>query len=103
MTTETVQTVEDRVRQLLHHLCIDRAHFAGRSQRDWTGLAARYPEVFLSLTVIGGFDPQTVEHLSTKLLAVTGDQGPIADAVRRAMNRLPGAQLVALRDYEMLG
>jgi SAM-dependent methyltransferase len=51
-----------------------------------------------SLTVIGGFDPQTVEHLAAKLLAVTGDRGRIAEAMRGA---LPGAQLVSLRDYEI--
>ena len=57
--------------------------------------------MFSSLTVIGGFDPQTVEHLASKLLVVTGDRGPIAEALRGAMNRLPGSQLVSLRDYEM--
>jgi SAM-dependent methyltransferase len=101
MTAETVLSVEERLRQLLSQLGIDQAHFAGWLARDWTGLAAKYPEVFSSLTVIGGFDPQTVEHLATKLLAVTGDQGPIAEAMRGAMNRLPGAQLVSLRDYEI--
>jgi ubiquinone/menaquinone biosynthesis C-methylase UbiE len=101
MTAETVLSVEERLRQLLHHLGIDQAHFVGRLPRDWTGLAAKHPEVFSSLTVIGGFDPQTVEHLAAKLLAVTGDRGRIAEAMRGALNRLPGAQLVSLRDYEI--
>ncbi len=101
MTAETGLSVEERLRQLLYHLGIDQAHFAGRLPRDWTGLAAKYPEVISSLTVIGGFDPQTVEHLAAKLLAVTGDQGLIAEAMRGAMNRLPGAQLVSLHDYEI--
>jgi hypothetical protein len=76
MTTETTVSVEERLRQLLRHLGIDQAHFAGRLPRDWNGLAAKYPKVISSLTVIGGsFGPQTVEHLAPKLLAVTGDRG----------------------------
>ena len=82
MTAEIALNTEERLRQLLHHLGIDQAHFAGWLPRDWTGLAAKYPGVFSSLTVIGGFDSQTVEHLAAKLAAVTGDQGPIAEAMR---------------------
>jgi hypothetical protein len=103
MSAETASTVEEPLRQLLLHLGIERAHFAGRTPRDWTALAAAHPEVFASLTVIGGFDPQPVERLADRLLAVTGDQGPVAVTVRSAIDRLPGAQLVALRDYNLLG
>jgi protein-L-isoaspartate O-methyltransferase len=104
MTAETALSVEERLRQLLRHLRIDQAHFAGRLPRDWSGLAAKYPEVFSSLALIGaGFDPQTVEHLAAKLLVVAGDQGPNAETVRSAMNRLPDARFVSLRDYETLG
>jgi hypothetical protein len=56
--------------------------------------------VISSLTTIGRFDPRTVEHLSTKLLAVTGDHGPTAEDILNAMNHLPGAQLLRLGDYE---
>jgi SAM-dependent methyltransferase len=103
MTSETTLSVEERLRQLLRHLGIDQAHFAGRSPRDWTGLATKYPEVVSSLTLIGPFDPRTVEQLAARLLVVIGDRGPVADTVRNAMNRLPGAQLVALRDYDLQG
>ena len=102
MSSETALSVEERLRQLLRHLGIGQAHFAGWLVRDWSGLATKYPEVISSLTVIGGsFDPQAVEHLAPKLLAVTGDRGPVADAVLNAMDRLPGAQLVRLGDYEI--
>jgi SAM-dependent methyltransferase len=103
MTAETALTVEERLRHLLHHLGIDQAHFAGRSAQDWTGLAARYPEVFASLTLIGAFNPQQAESLAAKLLAVTGDQGTTATTVLHAVRQLSGAQLVALRDYELQG
>jgi ubiquinone/menaquinone biosynthesis C-methylase UbiE len=103
MTADVALSVEERLRQLLRHLGIDQAHFAGRLPRDWSGLAAACPEVVSSLTVIGGLDPRTVEHLAAKLLVVSGDRGSVAEAVRGAMGRLPGAQLVALSDYDLQG
>jgi len=75
MDAEIALSTEERIRQLLRHLGLDQAHFACRSARDWSGLATAYPEVVSSLTLIGGFDPRAVEHLSGKLLAVTGDRG----------------------------
>ena len=102
MTSETTLSVEERLRQLLRHLGIDQAHFACRLAQDWTGLAAKYPEMISSLTVVGGsFDPRMAEHLAAKLLLVMGDHGPTAEAVRDSMSRLPGARLVTLRDYEV--
>ena len=57
--------VEERLRQLLQHLGIDQAHFAGRLPRDWTGLATTSPEVFTSLSLVAptALDPQTVGSL----------------------------------------
>ena len=101
MSEQPAPPVEERLRQLLHYLGIDKAHFAGRVPEDWVGLATRFPEVLSSLTVIGGFDPRTVEHLATRLLAVIGDRGRNAEAVLAAMPRLPDAQLLPLRDYEI--
>ena len=102
MTEQTAVIVDERIRQLLRHLGINQAHLACRLAQDWTGLAAKSPEVISSLTVAGGsFDRRAVEHLAAKLLVVTGDQGPIAEAVKDSMNRLPGAELVRLDDYEI--
>ena len=101
MTTEATVSLEERLRSLFHHLGIDQAHFACRLAQDWVGLAARYPEMIVSLTVLGGsFDPRAVEQLAAKLLVVIGDQEPNAKAVSDSVNRLPGAQLVTFRDYE---
>ena len=103
MTMETTVSVEERLRQLLHHLRIDQAHFVARLAQDWAGLAARYPEMISSLIVAGGsFDPRVAEHLAAKLLVVTGEQDPIAEAMGGVMNRLPGAQHFVLHDYEIL-
>jgi SAM-dependent methyltransferase len=105
VTSETTLSVEERLRQLLRHLGIDQAHFAGLSTWDWSRLAAKYPEVFSSFTVIAGpsFDPRAVEPLAAKSLVVTGDRGRAAEAARGGMDRLPGAELVTLPDYEIQG
>lgn len=105
MTTAADLPVEERIHQLLEHLNIDHAHFAGRLPRDLTGLATTYPEVFASLTIVGptAVDPQTVDRLAAKLLVVNGDQGPIAERVRRVVERVPDARLVALRDSATFG
>ena len=101
MTAETVLTVEERLRQLFHHLGLRQAHIAGRMPRDWTGLATTSPELVASLTLVCpiALDPQTVRHLASRLLVVTGDQGPQAERVRQVVESVAGARLVTLRDY----
>lgn len=101
MTAEAGLVVEERIRQLFQHLGIRQAHVAGRLPRDWTGLATTYPELFTSLTLVCpmAVDPDTVRRLASRVLVLGGDQGPPAERVRRAMERLPDARLVTLRDY----
>jgi 2-polyprenyl-3-methyl-5-hydroxy-6-metoxy-1,4-benzoquinol methylase len=105
MTTAAGLPVEERLRQLLQHLGIDQAHFAGRLPRDWTGLATTSPEVFTSLSLVAptALDPQTVGPLASRLLVVNGDQGPPMERVRRAVESVPNARLATLRDYAILG
>ena len=68
---------------------------------DWA--CGQISEVFASLTLIGAFNPQQAESIAAKLLAGTGDQGTTATTVLHAVRQLSGAQLVALRDYELQG
>lgn len=105
MTSETALPVEERILQLLHYLGIEHAHFAGRTPTDWAGLATTYPEVFSSLTLVGpvGIEPHAVSRLASRLLVFNGNQGPVAERVRRTMESVPGARLVTLRDYSILG
>ena len=105
MITEAGLPVEERILQVLRHLGISQAHFAGRLPRDLTGLATTYPEVFLSLTLVGptAVNPHTVGRLAPRLLVFNGDQGPLAERVRRVVESAPGARLVSLRDYAILG
>jgi ubiquinone/menaquinone biosynthesis C-methylase UbiE len=92
--------VEERMLQLLQHLGIERAHFAGQMQGDWIGLAASYPESITSLTLICplGVDTSALGATATKLLVVNGDQGSNADSVRQEMTSLPDATVVNLKD-----
>jgi SAM-dependent methyltransferase len=105
MTRATAPPVEERIVQLLQHLGIDQAHFAGRTPGDWTGLANTYREVCSSLTLVGpgGIASHNVSSLASRLLVFTGDKEPSAERNRRVMENLPGARHVTLHDYAMLG
>lgn len=105
MTTEAGLPVEERILQVLRHLGIQQAHFAGRVPKDLTGLATTYPETFLSLTLLGptAVNPHTVGSLASRLLVFNGDRGPLAERVQRVVESAPGARLVSLRDYAILG
>jgi ubiquinone/menaquinone biosynthesis C-methylase UbiE len=105
MVITTDLPTEERLVQLFQHLGIRQAHVAGSSPEDWTGLAITHPERCASLTLMGppALDPHAVGRLASRLLVVNGDQGPRAEQVRRAVERIPGAQLVTLHDYAILG
>jgi ubiquinone/menaquinone biosynthesis C-methylase UbiE len=105
MTASMNISVEERILRVLRHLGIEQAHFAGRSPRDWAGLAIKYPEVFFSFTLVSpfGIAPHTVSNLASRLLVFNGDQGPLAENVQRAMQRLSDARLVTLRNYDNPG
>lgn len=100
MTTERETPVEDRIIQLLQHLGIQKAHFAARGQNDWHGLAANYPEVVSSLTLICpmGFDPQVVASVASRLTVFVGDQGVAAETTRRNLDGLTGSATITLPD-----
>ena len=105
MTTETTLPVEERLRRFFQHLGIDRAHVAGRLPSDWMGLATAFPEMVASLTLLGPMvvDSQNIAHLASRLLVITGDQGPTVENVRAAMARLQKASVVFLTGYSVLG
>ena len=105
MTTHPELSIEERICQLLLHLKIQRAHFAASQPSDWTTLAAKHPQIFASLTLIGRVpvDPKTLEHLSSRLLVVYGDRGPDAPRVQPVLARLPEAELVSVANYALNG
>jgi SAM-dependent methyltransferase len=96
--------VEERLVHLFHHLGIDQAHIAARTASDWQGLATAHPDRIASLTLVCPLpmDPRAVQPLASRLLVVTGDQGPAAAQVRQQLTTLPGATSVTLRAYMSL-
>jgi len=105
MINNTELAIEKRLVQLLQRLGIDKAHFAGRTPSDWSGLAATAPEVFASLTLIGppSIDPETIRKLGPKLLTINGDRGQNVERIQNTVKSVPGASLVTLANYNFLG
>jgi hypothetical protein len=75
---EADRPVEACLAELLDHLGIVSAHFAGRGSADLQGFASRNPERMASLTLLcpAVLDPPTLALLAGRLLVVTGDHGP---------------------------
>jgi hypothetical protein len=96
--------IEERLVHLFQHLGIDQAHIAARMASDWQGLATVHPDLIASLTLVcpPPMDPRAVQPLASRLLVVTGDQGPAAERVRQQLTNLPGATSVTLREYVSL-
>src|SRR6516165_3147532 len=69
--------VEACLAQLLDHLGIPRAHFAGRSLADVQDFIAKYPERIASLTLVCPtvLNPRSLAPLGAELMVVTGDHG----------------------------
>ena len=90
--------VEACLAELLDHLGIARAHFAGRSLADMQGFITNYPERIASLTLVCPtvLNPHSLAPLGVQLLVVTGDHGLGARRVRAALPDLPEATTVVL-------
>jgi SAM-dependent methyltransferase len=101
MTTGADLSVAERLAQVLHHLGIERAHFAASMLADVTGFAQAHPERIASLTLIcpPRLDPRPLRALGARLLIIAGDQGGPAAMVRQAVTSLPEATVVWLRGY----
>jgi len=101
MTTGAELSVADRLARVLHHLGIERAHFAASMLADVTGFAQAHPERLASLTLVcpPRLDPSALRALGARLLIVAGDQGRPAAMVREAVTSLPEATVVWLPGY----
>jgi SAM-dependent methyltransferase len=96
--------VEARLAELLDHLGIESAHFAGRSLADLQGFIAAHPARIASLSLVCPtvLNPRSLAPLGAKLLVVTGDHGLGARRVRAVVPDLPEATVVVLEDYSGL-
>jgi len=93
--------VEASLAELLDHLGIASAHFAGRSLADLQGLIAANPERIASLTLVCPtvLNPRSVAPLGARLMVVTGDHGLGARRVHAVLPELAEATAVVLDDY----
>src|SRR5436190_9291118 len=88
--------VEVCLTQLLDHLGIPRAHFAGRSLADLQDFTVKHPERIASMTLVCPtvLNPRNLAPLGARLVVVTGDHGLAAGRVRAALPDLPEARAV---------
>jgi SAM-dependent methyltransferase len=93
--------IEACLAELLDHLDIPSAHFAGRSLADLQGFIGKHPERVASLTLVCPtvLNPRSLAPLGPRLLVVTGDHGLGARRVRAVLPDLPEATAVVLEDY----
>lgn len=84
MATDNDIAVQDRIMQVLAHLGVGRAHFAGRGTTDWEGMARSYPDAIASLTLVcpNGGDRAVLEALGPRMAVVNGE-GSVAESVER--------------------
>ena len=101
MTTAAELSVADRLLQVLDHLGIERAHFAGSMLADVTGFAQAHSERIASLTLVcpPRLDPNALRRLGARLLVIAGDQGRPAAMLRDAVMNLPEAKVIWLPGY----
>ena len=93
--------VEERIKQLLQHFGIQQAHFAASTPADWKGLLNVIHEGTISLTLL---DPQSIDLdalrlVESRLLVITGDQGPRFSQIHDAMTNLTESTHITLEDY----
>jgi len=99
-----MKTVE-RLIALMDHLGIEVAHLAAQVAGDVAGLAQAHPERIGGLVLCAPtrLDPQPFVGVTARLLIISGEGDPGAEPIRRAHERLPGAQRHVLTGYAALG
>jgi SAM-dependent methyltransferase len=87
--------------ELLDHLGIASAYFAGRGSADLKSFASEHADRIASLTLLcpAVLDTRTLGPLSARLLVVTGDSGPGPQRVRAGLSELAQVTTVVLDDY----
>ena len=101
MSSKANLTVKDRIDQLMQHLGIAKAHFAGRLAVDWAGCALAFSDRILSLTLVcpPAIPPPAIGEVAYRTLVFNGDRGPFADSVKQIVEGDSGINLVTISDY----
>jgi hypothetical protein len=95
----------DRLVALMDHLGLGAAHLGTPIPRDISGMATEYPERLagIVLCVPSRLDPAPFADIADRVLMISGERGPAAEATARAAVRLPLAQRSVLAGYEAPG
>lgn len=107
MITDVVpfDSAAERIRAVLGHLGITRAHFAGRLPTDWAALVGESPDLFASLILACplSVDVRAACPLGARLMVLNGDHGPVSDRIKGLATQLPQAKLVVIPGCNVLG
>jgi len=95
----------DRLIALMDHLGLGTAHFGTPIPRDISGLAAEHPERLagIVLCVPSRLDPAPFGDIADRVLMISSERGPAAEATVRAALRLPAAERSVLTGYDAPG
>jgi ubiquinone/menaquinone biosynthesis C-methylase UbiE len=95
----------DRLVALMDHLGLGAAHFGTPIPRDISGLAAEHPARLagIVLCVPSRLDPAAFADIAERVLMISGERGPAAEATARAAVRLPAAERAVLVGYDAPG
>src|ERR1700736_5870731 len=89
----------------MDHLGLDVAHFGTPIPRDISGMAAEHPKRLggVVLCVPSRLDPSPFTGIDDRVLMISGEHGPAAEATARAAARLPSAERTVLTGYSAPG
>ncbi|MGI9327148.1 MAG: methyltransferase domain-containing protein [Pseudomonadales bacterium] len=94
----------DRIIKALDELSVRKAHVVGCLSGDWGDLMSHHQDRLSSLTIVAPHlnkgIPQSAESNITPTLIVVGDHGAPAERARALSERVTGAKLHLLTDYE---
>ena len=105
MSQEDNLSPADRLIALLDHLGLGTAHFGTPIPRDISGVATEYPERLagIVLCVPSRLDPAPFADIANRVLMISSEHGPAAEATARAALRLPAAERSVLAGYDAPG
>src|SRR6202171_2719449 len=89
----------------MDHLGLDVAHFGTPIPRDISGMAAEYPKRLAGvvLCVRSRLDPAPFTEVADRVLMISGESGPAAEATARAAARLPSLERSVLAGHSAPG
>jgi SAM-dependent methyltransferase len=95
----------DRLVALLNHLGLGAAHFGTPIPRDISDMVTQHPERLagIVLCVPSRLDPAPFTEIADRVLMISGERGPAAEATARAAMRLSGAERFVLAGYDAPG